>query len=114
MSMKKALADARAALKDAKEKRLTAITKGVNDKPGLGAKGGMPTAAKTVLRKWGCKSFDQLIQVNTAAKKYSYIPAVEKEQVKALKEACDIAFVMSKYFDKDIKDLNNVWSRIFI
>ena len=100
---KKALEEARKALAELKAKRLQA-SQGGNTK--VTTKEGMPTEVQKSLRNFGVKSFEKLMEVNVADKKYSYLGKEKLEQVKNFKEAVDVAVIMSKLFKKDIKDLN--------
>jgi HK97 family phage major capsid protein len=104
--LKKALADARAALKEAKSKRLQAGLQTTNKAKGLG--GGknkvMGEETKKHLRKWGVKSFDELIQLNTSDRKFAYISTEDRERVKALKESVDVAVLCAQIFDKPVKE----------
>lgn len=85
----------------------------------LGAAQTAPASAKTVEKsvasKWGVKSLGGtklskdnfepgVIHVNTAGTNFKYMSTEQKEAVKALKEANDIAIMSSLYFSKDIKD----------
>lgn len=53
---------------------------------------------------WGVKSFDELITVNTADRKYRAISLEQREAVKSLKEACDVAVMCAERFKKNVKD----------
>lgn len=99
---KKALEDARKALAAAKAKRLAAGSQGKT--PSVATKS-MPEELKKSLRKWGAKSLDDLIHVNTSDKKFAYISAEEKANVKALKEAVDVAVISSQIFQKKVTEL---------
>lgn len=100
MDTLKALADAKAALAAEKAKRLQATTTGVPKEKGM-----MPAKAKAMLAKFGCKSFDEVISINTAEKKFSYVPAEERQLVKTLKESVDTAVILAKMFGKSVKEL---------
>jgi HK97 family phage major capsid protein len=104
--LKKALADARAALKEAKSKRLAAGLQTTNKTRSLGGSKNkvMGDEAKKHLRKWGVKTFDDLTKVNTADRKYAYLGKEDREQVKALKESVDIAVLCSQIFKKPVKE----------
>jgi HK97 family phage major capsid protein len=103
--MRKALADAREALKEAKSKRLQAALQTPNKDRGLGnTNKALPELTKKTLRKWGAASLDQLMTVNTADKKFSYIAAEEREQIKNLKESVDIAVLCAKIFGKKVTE----------
>ena len=107
MSLKKALADARKALKDAKAKRLGAAAgaSNTNKNPLAGNKSKqMPEAAQKALRKFGVKSFEQLCSVNTSDKKFAYMGKEELQRIKDLKESVDIAVLTAKIFDKPVKE----------
>lgn len=102
MTLKQQLEQARAALKAEKAKRLQAVTQGSTPAPAT--KGGSE-AAKKYLRKWGVKSMQELVAVNTAEKKYAYLPKEDREAVKYLKEAVDVLILSSQIFQKPIKEL---------
>ncbi len=53
--------------------------------------------------RWGVKTLKDLIRVNTSDKRYRHIPLEQKEAVKSLKEATDIALMCAKYFGKPIQ-----------
>lgn len=50
--------------------------------------------------KWGAKSIDELLHVNTAEKKFAYMPADEKAAVRELKEAVDLTIMIAQRFGK--------------
>lgn len=117
MDPREALKNARAALKAEKEKRLGSVA-GAGGKTPVVTKRRLSAESEKVLRKWGClgpakygekdeiiSDFDRLIKMNTADKKFAFIPKEEREQVKALKEAVDTAVILSQVFQKPIKEL---------
>ena len=72
---------------------------------------------RKALAPWGVKSLNELMGIgrdvegvskgiNTAAKKYSYLPQAKKEAVLALKEASDLAVMEGQYFGKEVKHTN--------
>lgn len=99
MELKKALADAKKALEAKKAERTAAASK-TNNKP---ASKSMPEALKKSLSGFGVKSLNELVAVNTADKKFSYVSSEEKEKVKALKEAVDVAVLISKLFKMPVE-----------
>ena len=101
MELKTALAQAKKALEQKKAERLAATQKG-GAQPAP-KKGAMPEAMTKSLRNFGVTSMDELLKVNTAEKKYGYLPKEEIEKVKALKEAADVAVLCAKIFKKDVK-----------
>lgn len=103
MEIKEALKNARAALEAEKAKRLGAVAGG---KTPVVTKGQLSAESVKTLRKWGVKSFDELLSVNTADKKFGFIPREDREQVKALKEAVDTAVILSQIFKKSVKELS--------
>lgn len=114
MDKKKALENARSALKALKDARLAAVTKGATSPA---QKGQLSETATKTLRKWGVRAFESkydsagnetvkgLLSINTADKKFAYIPAEEREALKGLKEAVDTAVVLSKIFQKPVTEL---------
>lgn len=105
--LKKALDEARAALKEAKAKRLGAALQGDNKakNPLSTSKNKeMPEGTRKVLSRFGVKNFEGLMSVNTSDKKYAYIGNEELQRVKNLKESVDIAVLCAKIFDKPIKE----------
>ena len=100
MELKNALANAKKALEAKKAERLAAGTKGM--KPAT--KGGMPESLKKSLSGFGVKSLNELITVNTADKKFSFLSKEEKEKVKSLKEVVDTAVLISKLFKMPVKE----------
>lgn len=101
-NLKKALEAARAALKDAKAKRLAASQQTVNKASGFGKNKEMPEGVRKSLRKWGANSMEDLMKVNTGDRKFAYIPNEDREMVKGLKEATDIAVLMARIFNKPV------------
>ena len=100
MELKNALTNAKKALEAKKAERLAAGTKGM--KPAT--KGGMPESLKKSLSGFGVKSLNELITVNTADKKFSFLSKEEKEKVKSLKEVVDTAVLISKLFKMPVKE----------
>jgi len=101
--LKKAILEARKTLKTAKANAAFATKK-----PGqTGTKGSMPEVAKKFLGKFSCKSFQELMKVDTSSKKFSYLGDEEIERVKGLKESvdtCVIAAELIKFVESDGKD----------
>lgn len=91
--LKKAIQAAKKALKKANEKKIASVIKG-KGKPSN--KGQMPAELTKNLRKFGVSTIEKLVKINTADKKYAYLPKEEIEKVKNLKEAIDIAVVSAQ------------------
>lgn len=102
MDKRKALESVRAALEAEKKKRLQTVTQG-GTPTAPAAKGKVPAAAQKSLAKFGCKSFEDVIKVNTADRKYSYLPKEDIERVKALKEAVDVAILTANILNMQQK-----------
>lgn len=94
MNLKESLAQAKKDLEAVKAKRLAASQGGKKTV----TKGAMPDLLKKTLANFGVKTLDQVLSVNTADKKFAYLPKEEKEKVKALKEGVDTAILISKLF----------------
>jgi HK97 family phage major capsid protein len=101
MDARKALEAAKAALAAEKAKRLQA---GTSSKPAHAQKGKFGPETMKRLQKWGVKSMDELINVNTADKKFAYLGSEEREAVKSLKEAVDLAVISSQIFKKPVQE----------
>lgn len=91
----KQLKDAKANLEAHKQKR-------------LGASSGAPTASFAskefaAVSKFGVKSLNELIKINTADKRYKAIGAESREAVKNLKEAVDVSLMCAKLFGKAVQ-----------
>lgn len=93
MELKELLKQAKKELQAKKDARKAAIT---SNKTEVKTAKVMPTKAKAFVSKFGCKNFDELVRINTASKKYSYLPKHELEMVKGLKEDVDVAILCSK------------------
>lgn len=53
---------------------------------------------KAVAAKWGCKSLNEVLRVNTADKKFNYVSREQKENIKSLKEAADVTLMIAQRF----------------
>jgi HK97 family phage major capsid protein len=113
MDTKQLLQEAKAKLAEAKKQKLKALLNNVSEPKKFGK---LSEKSVQILKKWGCygsehdgeevvKNFDRLLRVNTADKKYSYIPKEEREQLRQFKEAVDVAVILSKIFKKPITEL---------
>lgn len=58
---------------------------------------------KKAVSKWGVKNLNALLEVNTSEKRYKYIPESEREAVRNLKEASDVAIMCAKVFGKKVE-----------
>lgn len=99
LELKKAIADAKKALKAQKQaSRQKHINNALNGggTPGSKTKGKMSKELTSNLRKWGVKSLNDLMKVNTSNKKYSYLGQDEIQRIKDLKEAVDVAVVTAQ------------------
>lgn len=101
MDLKKSLADAKKALEAKKAERLAASQKGGVKPTNTKA---MPELLKKTLANFGVKSLDEVIGVNTADKKFAYLPKEDKEKVKALKEGVDIVMLISQLFKTPVQE----------
>ncbi len=88
---------ARETLKAYKEKRLGASTASTPE-----AKTFKSLEIKAC-SKFGVKSFDELIRVNTSKRTFKAMNAEDRANVIALKEACDVAVMCATLFKKQIK-----------
>lgn len=79
-----------------KAKRLSATSTGAIDKS-------FAAAESKAVAKWGVKSLNELIHLNTGDKKFAYLPTEEKEAVKSLKQAVDISIMCGFYFKKPVQ-----------
>lgn len=93
--LKKQLEQAKANLEAYRAKKLNAITQG----KGSDTKAFAIQEAKAV-SKWGVKSLNELLNINTGDRKFSYMSKSEKESVLALKEAVDITLMVASRFKK--------------
>ena len=91
--LKKAILEARKTLKSVKANAALATKKPV--KPGA-AKGSLPSETKKFLGKFACKSFGELMKVDTSSKKYSYLPSDQLERVKSVKESVDTCIIAAQ------------------
>lgn len=66
-------------------------------------KGGAPEALTKSLRKFGVKSLNELVSVNTAEKKFAYLGKDEVAKVKQLKEDVDICILTEKILGIPVK-----------
>jgi HK97 family phage major capsid protein len=61
---------------------------------------GFAAQEKSAVAKFGVKSLNDLIKINTADRRYKAIPAEDREAVKNLKEAVDVTLMCAKVFNK--------------
>ncbi len=101
MELKTALANAKKALEIKKAERLAAGTKGAVNKT---TNKGVPELMKKAFMSFGVKSMDELLVVNTADRKYSYLPKMDLDKVKALKADVDTAVLISKIFKLPVEE----------
>jgi len=101
MELKDLLAQSKKALESKKAARAKAVNGGSKN---VVKKNEMSTEAKSLLSGFGVKSMDELIHVNTAAKKYAYLGSDKIDSVKNLKEQVDVAIMVASMFKKSIKD----------
>lgn len=100
MDKRKSLEQVRAALQAEREKRQKAALQGAGaPAPTTKDVKAVPVAAQKSLAKFGCKSFDEIVKINTADKKFSYLPKEDRERVKALKEAVDVAIMTANWIN---------------
>lgn len=92
-SMLKQLKEAQANLKQYKEKRLAASLASSNGQPQNFAQAEFKACAR-----YGVKTLNDLIKINTGAKRFAYLSEQEKEQVKSLKEAVDVTLMIAQRF----------------
>lgn len=67
----------------------------------LAASGSAPAPShqaeeKRVAAKWGCKSLNEMIRINTGDRKFAYLSREDKENVKSLKEATDVTLMIAQ------------------
>lgn len=93
MDKRKSLEQVRADIRAEKEKLARAAVQSAT--PGAGAKK-IPVAAQKSLAKFGCKSFEEAIKLNTADRRFKYMAKEDLEKVMALKEAVDVAILAAK------------------
>lgn len=67
-------------------------------------KGGKPEALVKNLRKWGVKSLNELLTVNTAEKKFAYLGKEEIDIVKSFKEDVDVCVLTEKILKIPVKE----------
>lgn len=90
-SLKKQLEEMKANLESYKSKRTGAINH-------TAATFSEENTEKKACAKWGVKSLNELMDINTADSRFSYIDKADKAVVKSLKEASDIAVMCAQYF----------------
>lgn len=100
MELKQLLAEAKSQLEAKKSARAAKVAAGT--KPVV--KGQMSTQVKSMLGKFGAKSLNDLMQINTADAKFAYIGSDEIENVKSLKEDVDVAVICAKLFNVAVED----------
>ncbi len=96
MKTKELLAQLKAAqanLKTYKAKRLAAANGGAQSE-------GIAAQEKIASRKFGVKSLNDLIKINTSDRRYKAIPKEDREAVRNLKEAVDVTLMCAKVFGK--------------
>src|SRR4051812_40534826 len=93
--LKKQLEAAKANAEAYRAKKLSAITGG----KGSDSKAFAVQESKAVA-KWGVKTLNDLIHINTGDKKFSYMSQNEKEAVLSLKEAVDVTLMIAQRFKK--------------
>ena len=93
MSTRKSLKEVREKLAAEREKRQKAALQG-----GIAPanKGSVPASVQKFCSKFGVKSLEQLITVNTAERKFSYLPKEDRQRVLQLKESVDVAILTAK------------------
>lgn len=89
--MKAQLQAAKANLVAYKQKRLSASQ-------GEARPEGFTAQEKSATAKFGVKSLNELIKINTADKRYKALPAEDRQAVKNLKEAVDVTLMVAKMF----------------
>lgn len=87
----KQLKDARDNLKSYKAKRLSAAS-------GSAPAQGVAAQEIKACARYGVKSLNELIKVNTSDRRFKSIPLEDRESVKTLKEAVDVCIMMAKVF----------------
>lgn len=92
--LKKQLEQAKANLEAYRAKKLNAITSGKGDTKAFAVQ------EQKAVAKWGVKTLNDLLHVNTGDRKFGYMSASEKESVKNLKEAVDITLMVAARFKK--------------
>ena len=90
MSTKKAIEQLQSQVKALKEKRLAASIGGTPSSFG--------SEESKFCSKFGVKSLNELMTVNTSERKYKAVSSFDRENVKSFKEACDIAVMSSTLF----------------
>jgi HK97 family phage major capsid protein len=89
--LKNQLAAMKAAVAAKKAKRLSAAG-------GSAQPDGFAVQEKAAVSKYGVKSLNELIKINTSARRFKAIPAEERQAVLNLKEAVDVALMCAKIF----------------
>ena len=88
----------------AKKKKARAAKASKAGTPQKTIKGGQPEALVKNLRKWGVKSLNDLLTVNTADKKFAYLGKEQIDVVKQLKEDVDVCVLTEKILGIKVKD----------
>lgn len=99
MELKQLLAEAKVKLEAKKTARAAAVA---GAKPQ--AKGQMPTQVKSMLTKFGAKSLNDLMHINTADSKFAYMGSEQLDNIKSLKEDVDVAVICAKLFNVKVED----------
>jgi HK97 family phage major capsid protein len=89
----KQLKDAKAALEQYKAKRSAAITAGSDTKT-------FAEVERKACARFGVKSLNDLIKINTGDRRFRAIPSEDREAVKSLKEAVDVTLMVAARFKK--------------
>lgn len=97
--LKKQLDETKAQLEALKAKRLAATQGAVETKS-------FKAVSASACAKWGVKTIDELLEVNTGAKRYAYIPQEQRAALKEFKEAVDITLMLTQRFGKKATDLS--------
>lgn len=61
-------------------------------------------AVQKACGEWGVKSLDELLEVNTAEKRFAYMSAEKRHAVRELKEAVDVTLMIAQRFGKKPQD----------
>ena len=102
MELKELLKKSKEELNKRKAARAAASQKTGTRKPVN--KNKMPEGIAKTCRRFGVKSIEELVKVNTAEKKYAYLGSAELEKVKNLKEDVDIAMTIAAIFKKPVQE----------
>jgi HK97 family phage major capsid protein len=97
--LKKQLEKAKADLEAFRAKKLQAITQATS-----GDTKAFAVQERKAVAKWGVKSLNELLHINSGDRKYSYMSTSDKESVKNLKEAVDITMMVAARFKKAPQD----------